>query len=149
MKTLGRIVGLFLLVGTLSSFDTAEKSKPEIIPFNGSTTIKKTISSFEINDMTIHKVQVKISDAGQIMGIAKYEDLIPAGFTVSGVFSDLGNATFDSEKAEVTFLTLKGHETVTITYFMHGELPIQPVSESKFMFLNGDVIENLEVQTVK
>ena len=98
--------------------------------------------------MTFHKVQVKITGANEILGIAKYEDLIPAGFTVSGVFSDLGNATFASEKAEVTFLTLKGHETVTITYFLHGELPIQPKSESKFMFLNGDNIESLEVQTI-
>ena len=40
MKTLGRIIGLFLLVGTLSSFDTAEKDSEEYVPFNGSTTIK-------------------------------------------------------------------------------------------------------------
>lgn len=136
MKTLGKIIGLFLLVGTLSSFDTVEKDSSKALAFDGATTIQKTISSFEINDMTLHKVQVKINAASDIKGIAKYEDLIPAGFTVSGVFTDLGNATFDSEKAEVTFLTLKGHDTVTITYFLHGELPIQPVSESKFMFLN-------------
>lgn len=149
MKTLGRIFGLFLLVGTLSSFDTVEKDSADVVPFNGSTTVKKTISSFEINNITFHKVQVKITGANEITGIAKYEDLIPAGFTVSGVFSDLGNATFDSEKAEVTFLTLSGHETVTITYFLHGELPIQPVSESKFMFLHGENIERLEVETIK
>lgn len=145
MKALGKLFALLLLVGALSSFDAPNDDTTN----NYKTTVKKKISLFEVNKTTFYRVQVKITGADKITGVAKYEDLIPAGYTVAGIFCAHGNANFDSEKAEVTFLSLNGRDEVVITYYLQGELPIQPNGESKFQFLNGDDISSIEVETVQ
>ncbi len=149
MRTFGKLLGLFLLIGALSSFDAAKeeiKLKKSIVD---GTSIKKVISSFEINNTTYYKVHVSISGAEKIRGIAKYEELIPSGYTVTGMFADFGKANFDSEKAEVTFLSLNGRSSVNITYFLQGELPMEPNGESKFLYLNGDEISSIDVELEK
>lgn len=146
MRTLGKIFGLFLIVGSLSSFDAPKQEYQLKKSAVNSTNIKKSISSFEINKTIFYKVQVKISGASQIKGIAKYEELIPSGYTVTGIFSDYGKANFDSEKAEVTFLTLNGRDDVTITYYLQGELAITPKGDSKFMYLNGDDVALVDIE---
>lgn len=141
MKSLGKLFALLLIVGALSSFDSPSVN----VNSNHKTTIRKRISSFEVNKTTFYRVQVKISGADEIKGIAKYEELIPSGYTVKGIFSDCGNANFDSEKAEVTFLSLNGRKDVTITYYLQGELPIAPNGDAKFQYIKGDEIKFIEV----
>lgn len=149
MRTLGKIFALLLIVGALSSFDSPKEEirlKESTAEF---TKVRKSISTFEVNNTNFYKIQVKISGAEDIKGIAKYEELIPSGYTVTGIFSDYGKANFDSEKAEVTFLSLNGRKNVTITYYLQGELPLVPNGDAKFQFLNGDNIASVEVETVK
>jgi predicted DNA-binding protein with PD1-like motif len=103
------------------------------------------VTSFETGTETLYKVQVKINNASSIKGFAKYEDLIPAGFTVTGMFSDFGNATFDSEKAEVTFISLNQRDEVTITYYLQGELQFKPSSVSTFSYVSGEEMSRLKI----
>jgi len=147
MKALRKLLTLVLVVGVLSSFDAPQNHLKT--GSSNETVIKKSISSFQINKTTFYRVQVKIHGAHAIKGIAKYEELIPAGYTVKGIFSGCGEANFDSEKAEVTFISLNGRDNVTITYYMQGELPIAPKGEAKFQFVKGDDIASIEVETVK
>lgn len=145
MKSIQKLFALLLIVGALSSFDSPSVN----VNAKHKTTIRKSISSFEVNKTTFYKVQVKITGADEIKGIAKYEELIPAGYTVKGIFSDCGNANFDSEKAEVTFLSLNGRKDVTITYYLEGKLSIAPKSDAKFQYVKGDDIALIKVEITK
>lgn len=137
MRTLGALLTAVLCIGILSSFDSIDKESL-VIKTKPNVNFMKTITPFEFGESVLYKVQVQISNASTIKGIAKYEDLIPVGFTVSGMYTDFGQATFDSEKAEVTFLSLSQRDKVTITYYLQGDLNMAPKSESKFSFLEGE-----------
>lgn len=143
MKTL--IKTLFVCVAAFSflSFET-EKQEPSNIQ-RIKTSIHKSVEKLDFQDLTLYKVTVNINNANDIKGIAKFEELIPSGFVVTNIYTDFGKATFDSEKAKVTFLTLNGREQVKITYYLKGELPIQPNGDSKFSFVNGDKIDTIAV----
>lgn len=144
MRKLGTFLAGILMIGTLSSFDTVDKTERKIKkPTN--LNVNKTVTSFETGTETLYKVQVKINNASSIKGFAKYEDLIPAGFTVTGMFSDFGNATFDSEKAEVTFISLNQRDEVTITYYLQGELQFKPSSVSTFSYVSGEEMSRLKI----
>ena len=147
MKNLGKVLGGLILVLTLSSFDSSiDKQLNNAVK---KAIIKKTISQFKIEESVYYKVQVKISGANSIKGIAKYEELIPVGYAITGMFSDFGVANFDSEKAEVTFLTLNGIEDIEITYYLKGELPINPNGESKFMYVEEGKVANLAIEYIE
>lgn len=142
MKTLTKIFSLALVVFALSSFESEQKD----LTFNAiNTTISKSIQKLEFENITLYKVSVKIKNASDIKGIAKFEELIPSGFTVTNMFTDFGKAVYDSERAKVTFLSLNGRSDVNITYFLKGELPIAPNGDSKFWFERGDKIETIAV----
>lgn len=142
MKTLTKAFSLLLVVFTLSSFESEQKELP-LDPIN--TTVSKSVQKLEFENITLYKVSVKINNASDIKGIAKFEELIPSGFTVTNMFTDFGKAVFDSERAKVTFLSLNGRSDVNITYFLKGELPITPNGNSKFSFERGDKIETIAV----
>jgi hypothetical protein len=142
MKTFTKIVSLLLVVFTLSSFES-DKKEYVVTPVN--TKVFKSVEKLEFDNVTLYKVSVKISNASDIKGIAKFEELIPSGFTVTNMFTDFGKAVFDTERAKVTFLSLNGRSDVHITYFLKGELAIQPQGDSKFSFERGDKIETIEV----
>jgi len=65
------------------------------------------------------------------------------------MYSDFGQASFDSEKAKVTFLTLNQRDDITIVYYLQGELAIQPSSVSIFSYVHGEEISRLEIATKK
>ena len=82
----------------LSSFDAPNSEELE-----HKTTVKKKISLFEVNETKFYRVQVKINGASKINSIAKYEEFIPAGFKVEGIFCAHGNTYFDSKKRRLLF----------------------------------------------
>lgn len=148
MRLLGTVLSGLLLIGTLSSFDSV-KEVDQSVRLSEELDIKKTVTEFAVNKNLMYKVEVKLNNISSIIGFAKYEDLIPAGFTVIGMYSDFGQASFDSEKAKVTFLTLNQRDDITIVYYLQGELAIQPSSVSIFSYVHGEEISRLEIATKK
>jgi hypothetical protein len=142
MKLLGILLSALILIGTLSSFDSA-KEADKSVRLSSEFNIKKHVSEFDLGDGLLYKVEVNINNASGIKGFAKYEDLIPAGFTVVGMHSDFGQASFDSEKAKVTFLTLNQRNDVKIIYYLQGDLEIQPNSVSLFSYVTGNETSRL------
>lgn len=148
MRLLGTVLSGLLLIGTLSSFDSV-KEVDQSVRLAKKLNVDKSVTKFELSDNLMYKVEVKINNASAIKGFAKYEDLIPAGFTVVGMHSNFGQASFDSEKAKVTFLTLNQRDDITITYYLQSDLSMQPTSVSVFSYVHEDQLSRLEVTTKK
>tara|TARA_B110000211_G_C13992243_1_gene514556 strand:- start:205 stop:651 length:447 start_codon:yes stop_codon:yes gene_type:complete len=144
MKLFGTLLTALLLIGTLSSFDSA-KEADKSVRLSSKLNIKKSVSEFNLGDELMYKVEVNINNASGIKGFAKYEDLIPAGFTVVGMHSDFGQASFDSERAKVTFLTMNHKKAIKIIYYLQGELEIQPNSVSMFSYVSGNEMSRLKI----
>jgi hypothetical protein len=144
MRLLGSLLSALLLIGTLSSFDSA-KEADKSVRISTKLNIEKRVSEFNLGDDLMYKVEVNINNASTVKGFAKYEDLIPAGFTVVGMHSDFGHATFDSERAKVTFLTMNQRSDIKIIYYLQGDLEIQPNSVSVFSYVSGDEMSRLKI----
>ena len=146
MKLASTLLTALLLIGTLSSFNLT-KEADKSVRLHTKLNVEKRVSEFNLGDELMYKVEVDINNASNIKGFAKYEDLIPAGFTVVGMHSNFGQASFDSERAKVTFLTMNQKNEIKIIYYLQSELEIQPNSVSVFSYVAGDEMSRLKITT--
>lgn len=128
-----------------SSFTKNEQEGEVLARKNIQLFAQKNISTFELQNQTLYKVEVLINNTQELQGVAKYEDLIPSGFTVSAIYADAGTASYDSEKAEVTFVNLQQKNSVKIVYYLESELAVTPISPSSFMYINGEDVDVLKI----
>lgn len=146
MKKLTTLCFALIITFLASSFtDVKLPEQDEVIR----TSVSKSVSELKVSNALFYVVKVKISNASDIKGIAKYEELIPVGYKLTSIYSDFGKPAFDSEKAKVTFLTLNGKDEVNITYYLQADLALAPIGDAKFQYTNAGKVERIDVELMK
>lgn len=145
MKKLKTVIFALLVTTFASSFtDVKLPEQNEVI----TTAVAKSVSPLQLTQGLFYIVKVKISNASDIKGIAKYEELIPSGYKLIRIHSDYGKVAFDSEKAKVTFLTLNGKDEVNITYYLQADLAVTPIGVAKFQYTDAGKVQRINVELV-